>query len=288
MPQSYMLEMLEAWGADVEIVTLSTTSGVQALIANRSDLAPHGADELIIGAAEGAELIAYGSPQSKINYVLVGKTEIDSVAALEGRTIGMSGPAGFDALLTRFSLADVGLDPETDVNFVQIGGSPDRAAALLAGRVDAATIGLDDWFDLAERAEGVHIVQYMSEVVPDFATELYFSRADWVEENPNVALAIACGNLESNQWANENRDAFIAYTLDKVPGTSEAAVVGLYDAAMDVGMWPTSPGAVLSTDGMVGLMEAMLETGDISNPVDVANFIDISFLEDAAAMGCGQ
>jgi len=58
MPQSYMLEMLEAWGADVEIVTLSTTSGVQALIANRSDLAPHGADELIIGAAEGAELTA--------------------------------------------------------------------------------------------------------------------------------------------------------------------------------------------------------------------------------------
>jgi hypothetical protein len=57
---------------------------------------------------------------------------------------------------------------------------------------------------------------------------------------------------------------------------------------MDVGMWPTIQGAVLSTDGMVGLMEAMLETGDISNPVDVANFIDISFLEDAAAMGCGQ
>lgn len=288
MPQSYMLEMLEAWGAEVEIVTLTTTSGVQALIAGRSDLAPHGADELIIGAAEGAELVAYGSPQSKINYVLVGKDEFDSVEALEGATIGMSGPAGFDALLTRFSLAGVGLDPETDVNFVQIGGSPDRAAALLAGRVDAATIGLDDWFDLAERAEGVHIVQYMSDVVPDFATELYFSRADWVEENPDVALAIACGNLESNQWANENRDAFIAYTLEKVPGTSEAAVVGLYDAAMDVGMWPTSPEAVLSTDGMVGLMEAMLETGDISNPVEVANFIDISFLEDAAAMGCGQ
>jgi len=70
--------------------------------------------------------------------VLVGKTEFDSVASLEGATIRMSGPTGFDALLTRFSLADVGLDPETDVNFVQIGGSPDRAAALRAGRVDPA------------------------------------------------------------------------------------------------------------------------------------------------------
>lgn len=131
-------------------------------------------------------------------------------------------------------------------------------------------------------------MQYMSEVVPDFATELYFSPADWVEANPNVVLAIACGNLESNQWANENRDALIAYTLEKVPGTSEAAVVGLYDAIMGAGMWSTSPEAVLSTDGMVGLMETMLETGDISNPVDVASYIDIGFLEDAPAMGCGQ
>lgn len=288
MPQAYMLEMLEAWGADVEIVTLSTTSGVQALIANRSDLAPHGADELIIGAAEGADLLAIGSPQSKINYVLVGSNDIGSVAELEGRTIGMSGPAGFDALLTRFSLQDVGLDPETDVNFVQIGGSPDRAAALLAGRVDAATIGLDDWFDLAAETDDVGIVQFMSEVVPDFATELYFSRRAFIEENPDLALAIACGNLESNRWANENRQGFIDFTLERVPGTSEEAVVGLYDAAMEVNMWPTEPELVLSTDGMQGLMEAMLETGDITSPVEVAQYIEIGYLQQAAEMGCGQ
>ncbi|MDR9392204.1 MAG: ABC transporter substrate-binding protein [Trueperaceae bacterium] len=288
MPQAYMLDMLEAWGAEVEIVTLTNTSGVQALIANRSNLAPHGADELIIGAAQGAELTAIGSPQSKINYVLAGQADVASVADLEGRTIGMSGPAGFDALLTRFSLADEGLDPERDVSFVQIGGSPDRAAALLAGRVDAVTIGLDDWFDLAEKTDDARVVQYMSEVVPDFATELYFSRAEYIDANPDLALAIACGNLESNRWANEHRDAFLAYTVEQVPGTSEAAVLGLYDAAMDVGMWPTTPEGVLSTAGMQGLMEAMLETGDITSPVQVADYIDISFLEDAAALGCGQ
>lgn len=288
MPQGYMLDMLEAWGAEVEIVTLTTTNGVQALIANRSNLAPHGADELIIGAAEGADLVAIGSPQSKVNYVLAATNDIDSVEALAGKTIGMSGPAGFDALLTRFSLIDVGLDPETDVNFVQIGGSPDRAAALLAGRVDAVTIGLDDWFELKSQTDDVHLVQYMSEVVPDFATELYFSRSEYIEENPNVALAIACGNLEANQWANENRDDFIAYTLNRVPNIEEGPVVELYDAAMEVGMWPTEPEAVLSTSGLQGLMEAMLETGDISNPVEVADYIDISYLQEAVQMGCGQ
>lgn len=288
MPEAYMFDMLEAWGADVEVVTITTTSGVQALIANRSNLAPHGADELIIGAAEGADLVAYGSPQSKVNYVLIAKNDVNSVEDLQGRTIGMSGPGGFDALLTRFSLRDVGLDPETDVNFVQIGGSPDRAAALLAGRVDAATIGLDDWFELKQQTEDVHLVKYMSEVVPDFPTELYFSKREFVEANPNVALAIACGNLEANQWANNNRDAFIAYTLEKVPGSSEEGVAELYDAAVDVGMWPTSPEEILSPTGLNGLMEAMIETGDISSPVDVTNYLDTSYLQQAADMGCGQ
>ena len=288
MPESYMFDMLAAWGAEVEVVTLTNTSGVQALLAGRSNLAPHGADELIIGAAEGADLLAVGSPQSKVNYVLIAKNEVGSVAELEGRTVGMSGPAGFDALLTRFSLRDAGLDPETAVQFVQIGGSPDRAAALLAGRIDAATIGLDDWFELSNRTEDVHLVKYMSEVVPDFPTELYFGTRDFIEGNPDVALAIACGNLEANAWADENKAAFIEYTTEKVPGATPEGTGELYDAAMDVGMWPVTPSEILSTSGLTGLMEAMQETGDIANPVDVNQYIDISYLQQAAEMGCGQ
>ena len=288
MPESYMFDMLEAWGAEVEVVTLTNTSGVQALLAGRSNLAPHGADELIIGAAEGANLLAVGSPQSKVNYVLIAKNEIGSVAELEGRTVGMSGPAGFDALLTRFSLRDAKLDPETDVQFVQIGGSPDRAAALLVGRIDAATIGLDDWFELSNRTEDVHLIKYMSEVVPDFPTELYFGTRDFIEENPEVALAVACGNLEANAWADENRDAFIAYTTENVAGATPEGTGELYDAAMDVGMWPVTPAEVLSTSGLTGLMEAMQQTGDITNPVDVSQYVDVSYLQQAAEMGCGQ
>lgn len=288
MPEAYMFDMLEAWGADIEVVTLTTTSGVQALIANRSNLAPHGADELIIGVAEGADLVALGSPQSKVNYVMIAKNEFASPADLAGATIGMSGPAGFDALLTRFSLRDEGIDPETGVNFVQIGGSPDRAAALLAGRVDAATIGVDDWFELKRQTDDVQLIQFMSEIVPDFPTELYFAKREFVEANPTLALAIACGNLEANRWASDNREAFIEYTLEKVPGATREGTEELYDAAMEIGMFPTTPEEILSSSGLVGLMEAMVETGDISAPVDIAASVDGSFLQQAAAMGCGN
>lgn len=288
IPQFYAFDLLEKWGATVEPVTLTNVPGVQALVAGQTNLAPHGADELILGAAEGAEPVGIGSLVAKQEYVLVATGDITSVAGLEDATIGMSGPAGFDALLTRFVLEDEGIDPESGVNFVQVGGSPDRAAALLSGNVDAATIGVDDWFQLASQTDDAQIVVRLAETVPDYPSSVYFGLAETWDENPQAALGVACANLEANKWARADRQAFIDYGLEIIEGADADAIGELYDFAMEVGMYPTDPGDVLSTRGMEGLMEAMLETGDISQPVDVEAVVDTSFLEEAAGMGCGQ
>lgn len=288
IPQFYAFDLLREWGAEVEEVTLTNTPGVQALVAGRTNLAPHGADELILGAAEGAEPVAVGSLVAKQEYVLVARGDISSVADLAGATIGMSGPAGFDALLTRFALEDVGLDPEGDASFVQVGGSPDRAAAMLSGQVDAATIAVDDWFQLQSQTDEAQIILRMAEFVPDYPSSVYFGLASFWADNPDTAVGIACANLEANRWAQDNKEAFLDYGVELIEGADRGAIEELYDYAIDVGMFPTDPAEVLSTRGMQGLMEAMVETGDISSPVDVETVIDTQYLEEAAALGCGQ
>lgn len=288
IPQFYAFDLLEQWGATVEPVTLTNIPGVQALVAGQTNLAPHGADELILGAAEGATPVGIGSLVAKQEYVLVATGDITTVEDLEGVTIGMSGPAGFDALLTRFVLEDAGIDPEAGVNFVQVGGSPDRAAALLSGNVEAATIGVDDWFQLASQTDEAQIVVRLAETVPDYPSSVYFGLAEFWGENPQAALGVACANLEANKWAQENKQEFIDYGLELIEGSDAGAIEELYDFAIETGMYPTDPEEVLSTRGMEGLMEAMLETGDISQPVDVEQVVDTTFLEEAAAMGCGQ
>lgn len=288
LPQFYALDLLGQWGADLETVTLTNVTGIQAMAAGRTNLGTHGADELILGAAEGSSPTAVGALIAKQEYVLVGAGDVTSVEAMEGATIGISGPAGFDALLTRFVLEDAGLDPESDVNFVQIGGSPDRAAALLSGNIDAATIGVDNWFELEAEDVDAQIVVRMAEFVPDYPSSMYFGLASFWEENPKAALGVACANLEANKWAQENKQAFIDRGTESIEGADPAAVEQLYDYAIEVGMYPTDPAEVLSTRGMEGLMEAMLEHGDISQPVDIDALIDTSHLEEAASLGCGQ
>lgn len=284
----WAFQRLREWGADVEVVVLTTTTGIQTLLAGRSDLASHGSDEVVLGAAEGADVVAIGAPNTRMDYVLVASNEFETVEDLNGATIAMSGPAGFDALLSRFSLERAGLNPDQDVNFAQIGGSPERATALLSGQVDAATIFLEDWQELRLQTEELGLIQYMAEIVPDFPSSAYFAQRSFWEENRELALALACANLQANAWINEDKERFIDYTLEVVEGATPEATAATYDAAQEIDMFPTDPNELFSVQGLGGLVDAMVETGDISEPVDPRQISDISYLREAASMGCGQ
>jgi NitT/TauT family transport system substrate-binding protein len=286
MPSSYMWDQVESWGAQVERIELTSTTGVQALLANQADLAGQGTDELILGAAEGADLVAFASTKDKMDYVMVVGSDINSVQDLAGKTIGMSGPAGFDTLLARATVRQAGMNLE-DVNFVQIGGSPDRAAALLTGRIDAAVVFIPDWNELALRTDEIKSLLYMSEVLPGAAKSLIFAKREWLEANPNVALAVACANLEAFEWFAQDKQRFIDYTIERVPGVTEEALDITYDELIELDMYPLNPDDLLRLEGIQAVADAMFENGDIQNPVDAAQIVDRSFLEEAAAMGCG-
>lgn len=283
----WTFEKLREWGAEVDVIELSTTTGIQAMIAGESDAGIHGSDEAVLGAAEGADVSIIGAPNSKQDYVLVATTDIGGAAELEGATVAMSGPAGFDTLLTRLALEDEGLDPD-GANFVQIGGSAERGAALLSGNADAATVFLEDWFELSARTEDFHLVEYMAERFPQFpGVDSYFGDASFWQEHPELATAIACATLEANSWINSDRDGFIEFTLARVAGSTREAVEQTYEAAQEVDMFPVSADDITSFDAIQALSDAMLEVGDISSPIAAEDISDTSFLEEAEEMGCG-
>lgn len=283
----FAYKRLEEWGAEVETVIVTTTSGVQTIMAGRADIASQGSDEVVLGAAEGAEMVAIGAPSTAMDYVLVADKSIQSVADLQGKAVGISGPSGFDALLTRFSLEDAGLEKNA-ARYVQIGGSPDRASALLTGQVDAATIFLEDWEELRQQAEDLRLVQYMADIVPDFPATAFFAEGKFWEENDEVALALACANLQANTFLNSSEDNYVEYVLQVVPGATEEAAREIYKSGQEVNMWPQDAEGVLSVDGMNGLIDAMLETEEISKRVEPSSVVDVSYLQEAEEMGCGE
>jgi len=282
----FMMDKLRQWGADVDLVIITTTSGIQTMMAGRSDLASQGADEVVLGKSQGADIKAVGSARTKQNYVLVGKDDIKKVSDLKGRTIAMSGPSGFDTLLAKHALREAGLNV-TDGKFVQIGGSPDRGTALLAGSVDAATIFTSTWEQIKPQAKNLHLLEDFAETT-DFPSDAYYAKTDFINKNPDLFLGIACANLEANRWIASSEGQFVEFTERHVKGVDPAGVKFLWETATKNGMYPTEPDEVITQEGLKNLQTAMLDAGEIQQEVSLDGVVDLSFLEKAKAMGCGQ
>ena len=282
-----MIERLQGWGADVSRVELPSISGLEAIIADRIDVASRSSDEILIGQARGVDVVAIGAPISTMHYAIVSTPGVNSIADLKGKAIGTSGPGGFNGMLFRYMLKQEGLEPEVDVAVVPVGGSSERAAAIMAGQVNATVVFIDNWLALEAQGANAQLLGYVADIVPGLSSRAVFAEREYIEANPDLAVAIACANLEANHWIGSSKEDFVSYTMDNVRGANEEAVGKFYDVAMKINMFPTTPAELLDTSGYQALADLLYDGGELDTKLDASTFVDGSYLERAAEMGCG-
>jgi NitT/TauT family transport system substrate-binding protein len=284
---SYALETLQGWGAEVQRESLTNVSGLEAMVADRIDIASRSSDELITGVSTGVDVRAIGAPVSTMHYAFIGTDDVADLDALRGKQVAISGPGGFDTLLIRALLAERGIDADRDVTLVPIGGSSERTAALLADQVSAAVVFMDNWFHLQRQSDGLRLIGYLEELLPGLSARAIFAEQSFLEQNRELATAVACANLEANRWLTDNRQQFVDFAVERVRGADEEAVGAFYDAAAEVGLFPTDPARVLTVESYQATADLMVEQGVVDGPVDASRVVDTTYLEEAAAMGCG-
>ncbi len=282
-----MIEMLKSWGADVTRVELPTISGLEAIIADRIEVASRSSDEILIGQARGVDVVAIGAPISAMHYAIVSTPGVNTIADLKGKSIGTSGPGGFNGMLFRYMLKRNGLKPEVDVAVVPVGGSSSRAAAIMAGQVNATIVYIDNWLALEAQGANAQLLGYVADIVPGLSSRAIFAERKYIEANKDLAVAIACANLEANHWIGSSKENFVSYTMDNVRGANKEAVSKFYDVAMKINMFPTTPDKVLDTSGYQSLADLLYDGGELKTKLDASTFVDRSYLESAVKKGCG-
>ncbi len=282
-----MMNMLEDWGADIDRVELPNISGLEAIVADRIDMSAKSSDEVVLGNYRGVNLVSFGAPISTMHYAVVSSPGVDTIADLDGKNVATSGPGGFNGMLFRYMLNREGLVPEQDVQMVPIGGSSERAAALMAGQVNATIVYIDNWIAMREQGADAQLLGYVADLVPGLSSRAIFAPREFLDENEEFATAVACANLDTNAWINSSKEDYVNFTLDNVRGATENAVSAFYDVAMEIDMFPTDPAAVLNASGYEKLQDVMYEGGEIDKRTDVAKMLDQRYLDAAAEMGCG-
>jgi NitT/TauT family transport system substrate-binding protein len=270
----------EQHGIDVKVV--HTENEMQALASGSAQFAVGGTLAVLQAADSGidvttifATMEGLGMNSAFSNQIIEEKgltpeTPLqERMEALRGQTIGLTGPLGDDEVFFRYFLTQAGMNPDTDVDFAYIGGTPDRITAMQAGEI-AAYMSSVPAAELAEdRGVGQRMITPIAEDIPEVSGIPYSGvhvARKYAESHPKVVQAVG---LALSEAANSMRDK-----PDETIAIVEAAYPELSPEVVRSGMetiFPAIPeSGRMTQDGWDKIRDAGAATGVIAADRDVS------------------
>jgi ABC-type nitrate/sulfonate/bicarbonate transport system substrate-binding protein len=268
----------EALDADVQVIPIATAS--PALVSGSLEIAGMPLDTLVLTQGAG-DVVGIGSETETPIYSLVGTMGVNASADLRERTIAASGPTSGNTALLRKMLTALGLAP-TEYQVLNVGGTPDRYAALHTGQVGAAL--LTQPFDIQAAAEGFRTLARSPDYVPNSQYTLFNVRRPWLEQNRAVAVRFLRAMMRGVRWLYEpaNR-AEAEQILMAETGASAEIASQLYDLyLLQVKIYRPDAEPLLSH--LQGNIDLLLEVQAIEPPAPrPEQFLELGPLKEAQA-----
>jgi NitT/TauT family transport system substrate-binding protein len=126
-------------GLDVDTMYIASSPiAAKATLAGEVVISAQNSQVIADSGLQGGDLVAIGATVNIVPFYVMAAPEINSVADLRGKTIGVSRFGAATDFGMRMFLAKHGLAAHRDVAFIQIGGMPEIATALSKKIITAA------------------------------------------------------------------------------------------------------------------------------------------------------
>ncbi len=201
---------LRKYGIDADLVFIIAGRAAQAMLAGQVSVGLVGSTHVTNAVTAGGDLTMILGLENSLDYLFIARPQIRSAEELKGKKVAIGTPSGSAALATYVALDYLGLIPRRDnIVLLQIGGVPERMAALRAGTVEATSLSPE--LGQVVTAEGYRIlVDTGKENIPFQSSGLVTSRK-LMKADPqlveNIAKAIIEGvafiHNPSNKMATE-------------------------------------------------------------------------------------
>jgi len=141
--------------------------------------------ELALSAIEkGADFKFLGSENDRLSFVLMARPDIKDYADLRGKTLGVTQLQESTASLIRLLLEKHGVK-RSEYEFIALGGTPNRFAALVRGAVSATM--LSPPFDFKAEAQGMKRFGTAFEAF-EGAGVVFAAQTKWAQSNANSVI----------------------------------------------------------------------------------------------------
>ena len=172
-------------GIDAEVLYLESALVRTALIAGEIAFGGMSGTTMAAPRLQGADTILIASFLNSLQYRLVVRPEIRTVADLKGKRVGVAGFGLGAHRGAQIILAKLGLNPDTDVIMLQIGGDPTRMSALLGGTIDA-TVFNPPLHNRAAEA-GMKVLANLEEMGYPVQASALVTTERFIKKNPDLA-----------------------------------------------------------------------------------------------------
>ncbi len=269
-------------GVDVDFVRVEQSPMVMAALrAGEGEMANVALDTLLQAVASGADdLRGVMSPNKALPYLIAGK-DVASVADLKGKRFGIGRTGSVDHLLSMRVLSEAGVDTNS-LELVALGQPQARAQALVAGQIDATTMGIGSFTAIDDQA-GVKVLISLDDFykAAPVLSKLNVVRAETLEKRgPEVQAVIEATVLAARDF-QADPEKWVA-AMEKARPDVDRADLEMLSKAF-AGSWVVNGGL---NEGEVKAAQDWLHEGEDFKgqaPAPLSAFIDLGPLEAVLA-----
>ena len=198
--------LYEKYGLDGQLVFIQGGSILlQAMLAGQAHAAQNGIAETMVAVLRGGDVKILGVTSNIFPYTLIAGKGVKNSKDLIGGRIAVNRVGGdVSVIASRVALRNLGLNPDKDVTMLQVGGSPQRLAALQSGAVQGAA--LDFMSGLRLSKQGYTVLAQVSLNYPYLGPVV---SGRFLREKPAAAEAFVKAYVESIARFKRNREEAI-------------------------------------------------------------------------------
>ena len=174
---------------------------IKALLTGDADFGT-GSTTAVTAFVAGAPLRVVMSMNSFVDQALYAQPKYRSLAQLKGQSIGSLNPGGLVDTLLRKIIVQNGLSPERDFIILNMGGTPERYAALKSGTLAASMLSAPH--SLRAEKDGFTRIAATRDYVDVPGTGLVV-HADKIKKQPSMMKRFMRATLRAMAYIRENR-----------------------------------------------------------------------------------
>ncbi|ALS28755.1 myristoyl transferase [Paenibacillus sp. 32O-W] len=257
-------------GVDIQFVEL--TDQVAGLSSGDVDIADMPTTTAIIGAGKGAPLKIVSSMfRTKGPFYLIGQPEIETIADLKGKKVGVGRfGTGLD-VYTRYILKQNGVEPD-DVTFIANGTMNEAFASLESKQVDA-TIIHEPFVSLSEKNGKAKLLAKGWDYLPTFHTGVLSARNEFIDKHPDLVEKTLRAYFKSQDYAKSNLDEYLDYVVQHMKIDRDVLVKAF---EREEPIWENNPD--VDADALKDTQDIQFELGFQDQIYDISKIVDLRFI----------